>query len=181
MFAWPLPAILPRFGAWVPRSLSSYFGRRDNPVTGERQDHGAIDIPVDVGTPVWAIGEGTVRQVTLNHGTAGTYVNVEHTNGMWSRYLHLSDVKVKVNDRVKAGVTVGLSGGKPGAYGSGRSTGPHLHLELWQGQPYAGGKPIDPIPYLTSEATALAKKGGWIVIIPIFAAGYWYAKKKGLL
>lgn len=181
MFSWPLPAIISVRGSLMPRAISSFFGPRDNPVSGERQNHGAIDIPVDVGTPVWSIGEGTVRQVTYNHGTAGTYVNIEHPNGYWSRYLHLSGVNVKVNDRVKAGTTIGLSGGAPGAYGAGRSTGPHLHLELWRGQPYAGGSTVDPLGYLTTEASAAARAYGWVVLIPIFGGAYWYAKKKGWL
>lgn len=158
MFAWPLPSTIAVHGRLAARAVSSFFGRRTNPVTGEGQNHGAIDIPVDVGTPTLAIGSGVVDNVDPNHATAGGYVQIDHGNGYWSRYLHLSQINVQRGQKVAMGQTVGLSGGQPGAYGAGRSTGPHLHLDVWKGKPFAGGVAVDPLPLLTREAAGVAGK-----------------------
>jgi murein DD-endopeptidase MepM/ murein hydrolase activator NlpD len=158
MFAWPLPSTVSVHGQLVARAVSSFFGARTNPVTGEGQNHGAIDIPVDVGTPVLAIGSGVVDGVESNNPTAGGYVQIDHGNGYWSRYLHLSQINMQRGQTVKMGDVVGLSGGQPGAYGAGRSTGPHLHLDVWKGKPFAGGVAVDPLPLLTREAAGAAVK-----------------------
>ena len=158
MFAWPLPSTIAVHGRLAGRAVSSFFGRRVNPVTGEGQNHGAIDIPVDVGTPILAIGSGVVDNVDPNNATAGGYVQIDHGNGYWSRYLHLSQINVQRGQKVAMGQAVGLSGGQPGAYGAGRSTGPHLHLDVWKGKPFAGGVAVDPLPLLTREAAGAALK-----------------------
>ena len=154
MFAFPVEPTIYRYGQLAARSISSRFGYRSSPDGVGSTNHKGIDFPVDVGTRVLAIGPGTVRKVIPNHAQAGTYVEIDHGNGYWSRYLHLSRVDVTSGARVAQGTAIGLSGGAPGAYGSGASTGPHLHLEIWQGQPYAGGTAVDPLPLL-SESTAL--------------------------
>lgn len=181
MFSWPLPPKVMIRGTLRDRYVSSTFGPRTLTVDGKtitQAQHGAIDIPVDVGTPIMAIGGGTVKYIQMNHPKAGTYVNVDHGNGYWSRYLHLSGVSVKVGDRLKAGSTVGLSGGAPGAYGSGLSTGPHLHLEIWKGEPYRGGTLIDPLSIITREA---AKVGIGLLGLLAIGGGIYFARKKGLL
>ena len=179
MFAFPFEASISRYGRMAQRTISSGFGPRASPGGIGSTDHKGIDFPADVGTPVLAIGDGTVRRVVENHATAGTYVEVEHGNGYWSRYLHLSRASVASGARVAQGSTVGLSGGQPGAYGSGTSTGPHLHLEVWRGQPYAGGTPIDPLPLLTLDAARralpfLAGAAAWWIVTGVVLIGALY-------
>jgi len=158
MFAWPLPSTISVHGRLAARAVSSFFGPRINPITGTGQNHGAIDIPVDVGTPILAIGSGVVDLVEANNPSAGGYVQIDHGNGYWSRYLHLSQINMQKGQKVKMGQQVGLSGGQPGAYGAGHSTGPHLHLDVWKGRPFSGGVPVDPLPLLTREAAGAALK-----------------------
>jgi murein DD-endopeptidase MepM/ murein hydrolase activator NlpD len=158
MFSWPLPTSLLLHGRIAARVISSSFGPRTNPVSGEQQNHGAIDIPVDVGTPISAIGSGVVDYIGDNHPTAGNYVQIDHGNGYWSRYLHLSQMNVRAGQKVAMGQVIGLSGGQPGAYGSGRTTAPHLHLDVWRGKPFAGGVAVDPLPLLTREVAGTAAK-----------------------
>jgi hypothetical protein len=157
-FAWPLPALTMIKGALRARYLSSQFGPRTNPVTGAAQNHGGIDLPTDVGTPVTTIAPGKVGTVVRDHPVAGHYVEVDHGNGYWSRYLHLSQIGVSPGAVLPVGGKVGLSGGGVGIPGAGRTTGPHLHLEVWKGKPYAkGSTPVDPEPLLTVELADLVK------------------------
>lgn len=159
MFAWPLPSQVLLNGRVVSRAVTSFFGVRTDPMgSGKQQSHGAIDIPIDVGTPISAIGSGVVDLTEGNNPTAGGYVQVDHGNGYWSRYLHLSQINVQKGQKVEMGQVVGLSGGQPGAYGAGRTTGPHLHLDVWKGRPFAGGVAVDPLPLLTREFTGKAVK-----------------------
>jgi len=157
-FAWPLPPMTMIRGSLRGRYLSSQFGPRTNPVTGAAQNHGGIDMPTDVGTFVTTIAPGTVGTVVRDHPVAGHYVEVDHGNGYWSRYLHLSQIDVSPGTSLPVGGRVGLSGGGPGVPGAGRTTGPHLHLEMWRGKPYAkGSTPIDPEPMLTVELSDMLK------------------------
>lgn len=161
MFAWPVASSVFVHGQIMARSLSSLFGVRPDPMgSGEYKAHGAIDIRADAGTPVMSIGSGVVDRVVQNHETAGTYVQIDHQNGYFSRYLHLSGVEVSPGQRVSMGQRIGLSGGVPGAYGAGRSTGPHVHLDVWWGRPFAGGMAVDPLPLLTREA--VRKVAPWV-------------------
>jgi len=100
--------------------VSSGYGRP----RGSRL-HRALDMPVPVGTPISAIGDGVVvRARTTDESDAGKWVAVLHPSGVTSRYLHLSRVLVKTAQRVKQGETIGHSGN------TGNSEGPHLHLDL---------------------------------------------------
>lgn len=137
--------------------ITSRFGPRINPITGAAQNHGGLDLSVPVGTPVLAIGAGTVRTLVKENPTAGNYLEVDHGNGFWSRYLHLSEFVAKPGDVVTVGQRIALSGGGRGVPGAGASTGAHLHLEVWKGQPYRGGVVTDPLPYLTAQAIEAVK------------------------
>jgi len=157
-FSWPLPPLTMIRGVLRGRYLSSRFGPRTNPVTGAAQNHGGIDVPTDVGTPVTIIAPGKVGSVVRDHPVAGHYVEVDHGNGFWSRYLHLSQIDVSSGTVLPVGGRVGLSGGGVGIPGAGRTTGPHLHLEIWRGKPYAkGSTPVDPEPLLTVELADLLR------------------------
>lgn len=145
---WPLPL------NYI--NVTSSFGPRTitvDGVTKKQSRHGAIDISAPVGTPVFSIDSGIVHKTVLDHPVAGHYVEIKHKNGTYSRYLHLSDIQVKVGQQLRTGSKIGLSGGGVGIRGAGATTGPHLHLEIWKGgPPYQGGSLIDPQPYLLELA-----------------------------
>ena len=171
MFSWPLASY----------RITSPFGPRTNPVTGKAQNHGGVDLAVPVGTYVGAVGPGKVGVVVRDHPIAGHYVEIAHGGGIWSRYLHLSRIDVAVGQPIKAGQQVGASGGGPGQPGAGRSTGPHLHLELWQGgQPYRGGTPTNPVPYLTKQFGKAAGIGLLALLVPggLIAAFVWWYRQR---
>lgn len=166
-------------------TITSRFGPRINPVTKLAQNHGGVDLAVPVGTYVGAIGSGTVKTVVRDHPVAGHYVEVDHANGYWSRYLHLSRIDAVVGQPVEVGSQIGVSGGGPGQPGAGRSTGPHLHLEVWKGQPYRGGVVTDPLPYLTSQAKAAAVGAAksalpavLLVSVPAALLLWWYWQRR---
>ncbi len=87
--------------------------------------HGALDIPIPVGTPVLAIDDGLIVRVQDDaHGDAGVWVGVAHPCGVVSRYLHLSHALARPGAQVARGELLGKSGN------TGDSAGPHLHLDL---------------------------------------------------
>ena len=126
--------------AWLwplwPVELSSPFGYRIHPLTGERRFHQGVDLRTTAREEIRSIQEGWV----LHAGWAGGYghmVEILHPCRSFSRYAHLYQVKVKVGQKVEAGTVVGLAGD------SGMATGIHLHFELWK-----EGLPADPILHL---------------------------------
>jgi murein DD-endopeptidase MepM/ murein hydrolase activator NlpD len=146
------------------RAVSSGFGQRSSPGGVGSTNHQGIDIPLDVGSTVYAVARGTVTEAVPDNASAGTYITIDHGDGYYTRYLHLSRMDVSVGQPVKVGTPVGLSGGQPGAWGAGHSTGPHLHFEVWEdGKPFGGGHAVDPLPLLTREATALAREYWWAI------------------
>lgn len=89
--------------------------------------HLGLDFRVPSGTPVQAMNDGTVLLARPLY-FEGNFVVIDHGQGLLTLYLHLSEFKVKEGDRVKRGQQIGLSGG------TGRATGPHLHVAVrWQG------------------------------------------------
>jgi murein DD-endopeptidase MepM/ murein hydrolase activator NlpD len=127
----PQPATeQPQFGDLEPYLpvkgiITSKVGYRHDPIDGTIRHHNGIDIAVPVGTTVKAIAAGTVLQ-SAAHGGYGNLVEIDHGDGMRSLYGHNSQLQVKAGDRVSAGQVIALSGS------TGRSTGPHLHFELWK-------------------------------------------------
>lgn len=125
----------------VEGPISSGFGPRPDPVTGAISFHQGVDFPVAVGTPVHAPGDGNIAAV-YDDPAYGKVVEIDHGGGMKTRLAHLATATVAVGDHVTAGQVVATSGN------SGRGTGPHLHLEIWE-----QGKPIDPGTVLPKTAT----------------------------
>ena len=119
-------------------SITRRFGNRTVPVLGRLALHAGIDFRASTGTTVRATGAGTVT-VAGRSGGYGNMVEIDHGNGLTTRYAHLSRPTVKVGDRVEAGERIGLSGT------TGRSTGPHIHYEVRR-----AGKAIDPMRFLTA-------------------------------
>lgn len=109
------------------RVSSNFNPRRLNPVTGRVAPHRGVDFAVPVGTPVLAVGDGEVM-VAKHDGAAGNYIAIRHGRQYTTRYMHLRKILVKPGQTIKRGDRIGLSGN------TGRSTGPHLHFEMWINQ-----------------------------------------------
>lgn len=109
------------------RVSSNFNPRRINPVTGRIAPHLGVDFAMPVGTPVLAVGDGEVV-VSKRDGSAGNYVAIRHGCQYMTRYMHLKKLLVKPGQKVKRGDRIALSGN------TGRSTGPHLHFEVWSNQ-----------------------------------------------
>lgn len=112
----------------IPSPITSLFGFRIHPVTGQQRFHAGTDIGAEYGTPVLATQDGTV--VSANYaGGYGLMVVLDHEvedTELRSRYAHLSDIVVEPGAKVKKGDVIGLVGS------TGVSTGPHLHFEMMQ-------------------------------------------------
>lgn len=116
--------------------ITSNFGNRLDPFFGRLALHAGIDFRAETGTRIRSTAAGTVTTA----GAAGGYGNmieIDHGNGVSTRYAHLAAVLVAVGDRVKADQVIGKSGS------TGRSTGPHLHYEV-----RLNGEAVDPIRFL---------------------------------
>ncbi len=116
--------------------FSDGFGWRRDPIDGSREFHKGVDIVAASGTPVRASADGLVTAAGRMSGYGAT-IQVVHGFGMSTRYAHLSRVMVKPGQRVKRGDVIGLVGS------TGRSTGPHLHYEVFR-----AGVQVDPRKYL---------------------------------
>jgi len=129
--------------------VSSGFGSRAAPVEGASTDHGGVDIPVPVGTPVLASGDGVFTFVgTTEKG--GNTITIDHGKGLTTSYCHLSSLgEAKAGQTVGMGEQIALSGGAKGAPGSGVSTGPHLHFAIRQ-----NGRAVDPTKILAGYSPA---------------------------
>ena len=119
IFAWPLPQSF---------MITSNFGYRQDPFTGEWSYHSGTDIAVPQGTPIIAAADGTV---TIANGTDpwggsyGYHVKIDHGGGMETLYAHCSAITVTAGQRVQQGEVIGYVGS------TGNSTGNHLHFEVW--------------------------------------------------
>ena len=105
------------------KRISSNFGNRKHPITGDWKAHKGIDLAAPTGTLVESVGDGTVLRSGWNGGY-GKYILVEHPAGYRTAYAHLSKINVKKGQRVAQGEVIGAVGS------TGHSTGPHLHYEL---------------------------------------------------
>lgn len=112
--------------------LTSYFGKRISPLSGNRVMHEGLDIAANTGTPVYATADGVVARVSYSV-SYGKAVVIDHGYGYRTLYGHNSKILVNTGDRVRRGDRIALVGN------TGRSTGPHLHYEL-----RLDGVPIDP-------------------------------------
>ena len=116
--------------------ITDGFGMRRNPLGGGSHEfHDGIDLAVDFGTPVGATADGLVVWAAPYSGY-GNLVAVFHSNGITTRYGHLSRITVEPGQRIKRGEQIGYAGS------TGRSTGPHVHYEI-----RLNDQPIDPSKY----------------------------------
>lgn len=108
--------------------ISSEFGKRKNPFSGEWKNHNGIDLAANVGTPIYAVKDGAVSVCINMDPTFGNYVILSHDRGkMTSVYAHMSKIAVEKDQVVKKGDIIGYVGQ------TGLATGPHLHFEIKQG------------------------------------------------
>ena len=122
-----------------PDGISSYFGTREAPIEGATTNHGAIDIPVPVGTNVIAPLSGTISYVNTDPSAnkCGIYIKMIDSKNNELLFCHLSDVKVNVDEEVDQGQVIALSGN------TGNSSGPHLHFGMT-----VNGIAVDPQSYV---------------------------------
>jgi len=114
-----LPTILPVKDA----ALGSPFGHRSDPIAGLRSMHEGMDFSAEPGTPVVVAADGVVLSAAY-HPEYGNLIEVDHGEGLTSRYAHLSRMEVQPGSLIKRGAQIGAVGN------TGRSTGPHLHFEV---------------------------------------------------
>ncbi len=112
--------------------ISSRFGQRVHPITGELKNHNGMDIASNMGTAVYAADGGKVVLAEW-YGGYGNCIMIEHANGYKTLYGHLSTIGVTEGQFVNQGATIGQVGS------TGNSTGPHLHFEV-----YINGSRVDP-------------------------------------
>ena len=116
--------------------MSSPFGMRMDPFLRPPAMHTGIDLRGDIGEPVHATAAGNVT-IAGREGGYGNMVEINHGNGLATRYGHLSKIEVKVGQTVRIGEIIGRIGS------TGRSTGPHLHYET-----RINGEAVDPQKFL---------------------------------
>lgn len=119
--------------------ISSPYGSRIDPITGGHEFHKGLDLDGQTGDPVHSAADGIVIRSGFDTGGYGNVVDIDHGNGYITRYGHCSRLLVKVGDLVHAGDEIAKVGS------TGRSTGSHLHFEVW-----INGQPVNPRPYLSS-------------------------------
>ena len=116
--------------------ITSRFGRRTDPFHGKKRAHKGLDIAAPTGTPITPIRPGTVVSAG-KRGGFGNVVIVDHGQGVTSLYAHCNELKVQKGDKVGRGDIIATVGS------TGRSTGPHLHLEV-----HRDGSAVDPMAEL---------------------------------
>ena len=120
IFQWPLPQSY---------TITSWFGYREDPFTGEISYHSGTDIGAPGGTPILAAADGTVtiaNAIDSWGGGYGYHIKVKHNDTYDTLYAHCSSICVTVGQEVKQGEVIGYVGT------TGNSTGNHLHFEVWQ-------------------------------------------------
>ena len=119
--------------------LTSPFGWRNDPISGVRRHHAAVDLAAPQGTPIRAAMEGRISALGFN-ATYGNFIIISHPGNYQTLYAHLHSVSVRRGDQVRQGTQIGTVGS------TGYSTGPHLHFAV-----YRNGRAVNPLDYLASQ------------------------------
>ena len=135
-----IPAIPPFSPEKGKYTLSSPFGYRSDPMSGETRYHDGQDFAMKPGTPVYTTGDGVVEYVKFSFTGYGNEILIDHGFGYKTRYAHMSMVSVAEGMKLKRGDCIGESGN------SGKSTGPHLHYEV-----IYRGERVNPMNYLDMD------------------------------
>jgi murein DD-endopeptidase MepM/ murein hydrolase activator NlpD len=132
------PSIMPTTG-W----LSSHFSQsRLHPILHENRPHEGIDVSAPMGAPIIAPAMGVVREVGFVNGYGNAF-EIDHGNGIVTRFAHCSRIVVRSGQRVSRGQLIATVGN------TGLTIGPHLHYEV-----HVNGKPVDPLRYVLPEKLA---------------------------
>lgn len=131
--------LLKEFSSPISGVLTSSYGYRTDPFTGEPDIHNGVDIAAESGTPIKSALAGVVEEAELSGGDYGRYIVIDH-GGFKTFYAHCDSLKADVGEQVMAGDTIATVGS------TGRSTGPHLHFEIRIGE-----SKIDPTPFIEIE------------------------------
>ena len=131
-----IPAVPPIIPDPAKYNLSSRFGYRTDPFTGQSRMHTGVDLAMKIGNPVFATGDGVVESVEFDFFGYGNCVNIDHGFGYKTRYAHLNTISVIEGMKVKRGDRIGEVGK------SGRASGAHLHSEVF----YKGDR-VNPLNY----------------------------------
>lgn len=136
---------IPQFVPASVATVSSGFGYRRDPFTGGGAMHSGLDFKGPVGAPIHAASKGVVSYVGWKSGYGKT-VEIDHGNGLMTRYAHMSKFNTAVGQEVAAGDIIG------GIGSTGRSTGPHLHFEV-----RINDRAVNPRPFLEKAPNVLKK------------------------
>lgn len=134
---------IPQYRPAKVEMLTSSFGFRRDPFTGESAMHSGLDFRGPTGAPIYAAAKGRVSYVGQKSGY-GNVVEISHGNGMITRYAHMSRFASRVGQEVAAGDVIGAIGS------TGRSTGPHLHFEV-----RVNDRAVNPRPFLEAAPHVL--------------------------
>jgi Peptidase family M23 len=140
-----LSALMVPSSAPVSGPVGSGFGFRSDPFTGRAALHTGLDFPAETGTPITSAAGGVVINVEYHNGY-GNMIEIDHNNGLVTRYAHASKIVAKQGDLVRRGQTIAYVGS------TGRSTGPHLHFEV-----LLEGVQQDPIKFLGGSRERAAR------------------------
>jgi murein DD-endopeptidase MepM/ murein hydrolase activator NlpD len=136
-----IPQVIPAAGTHI----SSGFGYRTDPFAGSPAFHAGLDFKGPTGAPIYSAAKGKVAFVGQRAGY-GNCIEIDHGNGLRTRYAHMSAFRARVGDLVRPGQLIGAVGS------TGRSTGPHLHFEV-----RLNGQPVNPRPFLEVAPNDLEK------------------------
>jgi murein DD-endopeptidase MepM/ murein hydrolase activator NlpD len=137
-----IPAIQPVSNKQLDR-IASGFGMRIDPVYGTPKMHKGLDFTAPQGTPIYATGNGTIREAGFSEGGYGNHVEINHGYGYETVYGHMVRVKVRRGQKVKRGDVIGWVGS------TGKSTGPHCHYEV-----HINGNAVDPVYFFYNDLNA---------------------------
>ena len=130
------PAIRPIASKHL-KTIYPFGWRSRHPIFGDTRAHNGIDLVAEIGTPIYATGNGTVIKAEYNSGGYGRMITIEHGFGFQTRYAHMSSFSVEEGRVLKRGDVIGTVGN------TGNSSGPHLHYGV-----YKDNEPLDPAGFL---------------------------------
>jgi len=130
-------------------AFTSGYGVRSDPFRGRAAMHAGVDLAGPHGTPIYATADGIVGKAEYNRGGYGNYVEINHGQGIETRYGHLSRYVTRAGQRVRRGELIGYMGS------TGRSTGSHLHYEV-----RINGRAVNPVPFITQAAALASLRDG---------------------
>jgi len=133
----PAPFTSPFQGLDWKAAVSSNYGNRTDPFTGEKSKHSGMDLQADEGTPIYPVKAGTVLFVRNDEDGYGKYLVINHGGKQATLYAHCSEILVAEGDEVTTETVIAKVGS------TGRSTGNHLHIEF-----IFDGRPVNPKKYL---------------------------------